>query len=124
MTFRCCLWFVLGLCLSACAATAPMSGQSKPSPDSDHAEMERLQKRQQELVSRMQELQTGSAAATSSCQAICGWTQNISELSERICRIAVRHPGEVEFKAACAQAKLRCARARAKAGRTCNCGAT
>ena len=98
-----------------------MSGQSKLMPASDQAEMQRLQQRQKEITRRLRDLQTESAAVTFSCQAICGWTDRICDLSERICRIAARHPGEAEFESACAQAKLRCAKARAKAGQPCKC---
>jgi hypothetical protein len=112
---------LLGALLGAACATQPARPESAET-QADRAAAEQDEKRAQAL-----ELSLAVPRAAGSgldCPNACSLVGEICALSERICTLARRHPGDEELSRRCQRGGERCRRARQSVQQSCPCEGT
>ncbi len=112
---------VVAMACLACGCAMRTAGPSSatPEPARIEAEPQLAQSEYTELLTLSAQLDELTSAAQ--CGGACDAGARICELTERICAIADRNAGDTEIEGRCADARVRCDRARARLAELCAC---
>lgn len=103
--------FLLSLLICAACATAT------PRAEADATDAREASAQSERLAAELDALGAGVGPP---CERACPLARNVCDLSDRICAIGLRHPGDDELTGLCRDARARCERAQDKT-RACAC---
>jgi hypothetical protein len=121
---------VLGACLAAgmlggmgCGPSASGGGTvtpggngsvregADPEGDDEGNDVGSLRARLQRLTREQEQRVSASDGSFGACEDLCSLASSICAVSEKLCEVADRHPGEEEYQGLCRKAELECSEA-------------